>query len=182
MSQPIDLCLADFIRRFLTDISDVDKAGNIECKIIFDVVPVYKENIPTNSLNSIADDFKNCIESKVGSAAIITAEQFGIIIVAFVILTAVFMILVVVILGLLDKKQQKGIIIGLIIFFALIYIIVGWLLIHNSFLTISNEITNIEQITDNCVNQAINDTELFLANQAAAIDKTLCAYPLECTL
>lgn len=71
---PISLCLADFVIRFLTDISDAEKAGNIECKIIFDVIPVLRENIPTNSLNSITDNFYNCIGPKVGSAATITAE------------------------------------------------------------------------------------------------------------
>ena len=34
-------------------------------------------NKPTNSLNSIADDFYNCIEPKVGDAAIITSNQLG---------------------------------------------------------------------------------------------------------
>ena len=178
---PIDLCLADFVRRFLTDISDEDKAGNIECKIIFDVVPVYKDNIPTNSLTSIVTDFRNCIEPQIGSNAAVTAEKLGIIIIAFAVLTTIFMILVVIIIISLNRRTQKEIIIGLILFFALLYIITGWLIIHNSFLVISNDITNIEQTTDRCVQNLTTNTESFFVNQETTIDKVLCAYPLECT-
>jgi len=182
MTDPIDICAADFISRFFTDISNQNAAANILCKFVFDVSPVFDQERPTTSLNSIADDFYNCIQPNVGSAAIISATKLAESLFYIVILTAVLMILVVVVFGLLDKKQNSVLIISLISFFVIIYIIVGWLLIHNSFLTISNEITNIEQTTDRCVQNAINETETFFADQEAAIDKTLCAYPLECTL
>jgi len=174
--KPIDLCLADFVTNFIKDIAGL-RYIEVGCKLEKYVLPIYDKNVPTNSLNSITDDFYNCIGPKVGSAAIITAEKLGNIIITFAILTTIFMILIVIILGLLDKKQQKGIIIALILFFVIIYIIIGWLLIHNSFLVISNEITNIEQITDNCFNKFITDIEIYFNNQELAIDKALCAYP-----
>lgn len=90
------------------------------------------------------------------------------------------MILVVIIIS-LNKQTQKEIIIGLITFFFYYNIIIRWSIIHNSSL-ISNEITNIEQITDKCINNLINDTETFIVDQEAAIDKILCAYSLEYTL
>jgi len=171
-------CSTQFFLRFLDDLG----AGLFEKARIAigleKVLKSYDDNKPKNSLNSIANDFKTCVEPNIAAAATITATKLADAIFYIVILTAVFMILVVIIFGLLNKKQQPGIIIALVLFFALIYIIVGWLLIHNSFLIISNEITNIEQVTDKCVQNAINDTELFFINQESAINKALCAYPV----
>lgn len=179
MSQPIDLCLADFLERFFRDIyvGEPNLGELIGLRVLFDVFGYYDDHKPTTSLSSIATDFKNCIEPEIGSAAIITATQLGDAIFYIVILTAVFMILVVVILGLIDKTKQPELIVALILFFALIYIIVGWLLIHNSFLIISNEITNIEAVTDKCVQNAIDETELFFTAQEEAINAALCNYP-----
>jgi hypothetical protein len=171
-------CSSSFVKNFLVDIAPIPFIGEAIAALLQRfVLSTYEENKPTNSLNSIADDFFNCIEPKVGSAAVITATQLGDVLFFIVILTAVLMILIVIIFSLLDRNLQSGIIIALVIFFVLLYIIVGWILIHNSFLIISNEITNIEQITDNCVNQAITDTEVFFSEQESAILKALCAYP-----
>ncbi len=167
----------NFFENFLIDISDEFVPIIIGAKLERFVIPTYDANRPTNSLTSIAYDFRSCIEPQVGSAAVITATELATVIFFIIILTAIFMILVVIIIISLNKQTQKEIIIGLILFFALLYIIVGWLLIHNSFLIISNQITNIEQVTDNCVNKAINATETFFSGRETAIDKALCAYP-----
>lgn len=171
--------IKNFTENFLIDISSGFIPITIGLKLDTCVIPTYEKNKPKNSINSIFNDFRNCVEPTVASAATITATKLTEAIFYIVILTAVFMILVVIILGLLNKKQQRGIIIALILFFALIYIIVGWLLIHNSFLVISNQITDIEQVTDKCVQNAINSTELFFLNQESAINKALCSYPIE---
>jgi hypothetical protein len=177
---PINICLFQFLTRFFIDIGKFSNLFfTIGPKIEKNVIPTYDENAPTNTLSSIAEDFRNCIEPKVGEAAIITATQLADAIFYIVILTAIFMILVVVIFSLLDRQKQGGIIIALILFFALIYIVVGWMLIHNSFLIISNQITEVEQFTDKCVTQAIAATELFFVNQENAIDLALCSYPIE---
>lgn len=176
MSQPS--CFNKFVGNLITDIAPTEfVAFVIAAKLTNFVEPTYLNNKPTNTLNSIANDFFTCIEPKVGAAAVITATQLGDVLFYIVVLTAVLMILIVAIFGLLDRIQQTGIIIALIVFFALLYIIIGWILIHNSFLIISNEITNIEQITDTCVNQAITETEIFFNDQELAIRKALCAYP-----
>ena len=169
--------LQHFFLSFLTDISSGFIPNKIGAKFILSVIPTYEKDAPTNSLSSIAEDFRNCIEPKIGDAAVITATQLADAVFYIAILTAVFMILVVVIIGLLDRQKQGGIIIALILFFALIYIVVGWLLIHNAFLIISNQITEVEQVTDKCISQAIADTELYFTNQEKAIDNALCAYP-----
>lgn len=171
----IDKCLTDFIENFFKDVAGF-RYIEVGCKLEKDVLPTYEANKPANSISSITNDFYNCVEPKVGSAATVTAEKLGIIIVAFAILTAVFMILVVIIIISLNRKTQSGIIIAIVLFFALLYIVIGWLIIHSSFLTISNEITNIEQTSDRCVQNAINSTELFFTNQETAIDRALCAY------
>ena len=171
--------LQHFLEFFFIDIGKfAELVFTIKPKLENSVIPTYNENAPTNSLSSIAEDFKKCIEPKVGSAAIITATQLADAIFYIVILTAIFMILVVVIIGLLDRQKQGGVIIALILFFALIYIVVGWILIHNSFLIISNQITEVEQVTDKCVTQAITATELYFVNQENALDLALCSYSI----
>lgn len=177
MATPVcDHPFQNFFLNFLKDISSGFIPIEIGAKFLLKVEPAYEKNKPTNSLSSIAEDFRNCIEPKVGEAAIITATQLADAIFYIIILTAIFMILVVVIFSLLDRQKQGVIIIALILFFALIYIVVGWMLIHNSFLIISNQITQVEEFTDKCVTQAIAATELFFAKQENAIDIALCAY------
>jgi hypothetical protein len=179
MSEPIiDLCLANFLERFFKDIypREPNFGTGIGLKVLLEVFGYYNRNSPKNGLSDISDEFYKCIEPTLNSAAITTSTELGYAIFYIVILTAVLMIFVVIIIVLLDKKQQPGIIIGLILFFSIIYIIVGWLLIHNSFLIISNEITNIEKIADNCINQAITNTEILFLNQEKVIDESLCNY------
>ena len=43
-------------------------------------------------------------------------------------------------------------------------------MVINSFLIISNEIVNIEAVTDKCVNQAITDTEIYFVKQETVIN------------
>lgn len=180
MTEPINVCLFDFLTRFFRDIDPIspERGFVIGARVYSSVGSYIIENQPSDGLSSILDDFKNCIEPSVGSAAITTSIKIAEAIFYFVILTAIFMILVVIILGSLDKKRQSGIIIGIILFFALLYIIVGSLLIHNSFLTILNEITIVEQVTDKCVQNIISDTELLVINQETVINDALCNYPL----
>ena len=172
---PIDLCLVAFLHRFFSDISP-GRGNFIGLKILLQVFNEYEKLKPKNNLSSISNDFYNCIQSKVGGSSQITATQLGYSIFYIVILTAIFMILIVVILGIFDLKSQQDLIIFIILFFSLIYIIIGWLLIHNSYLIVSNEITNIEEITDDCVRRVINNFEIYLREQELAINRALCNY------
>ncbi len=179
-AQTVERCLIQFSERFFTDVADAEKSATIQCKLGFHVIRTYNAERPTNNLNLILEEFKNCAEPIIGSAATITATKVAETIFYIVILTAVFMILVVIILGSLDKKLQSGIIIGLVAFFALLYIITGWLLVHSSFLTISDEITSVERMTDNCLQNTVNSIETYFNKQETALNDSLCAYPLIC--
>jgi hypothetical protein len=172
-NNPVD----QFLFRFLTDVSDAERARAINALLTFFSLRVYIENAPTNTVGSIANDFKNCIEPQIGDAATITAIQLGKILLSLVVLTAVFMILIVILLVLVDKNNQPFLTIGLVMFFALMYIIIGWLLVHNTSMVISNEITNIQNITDNCINNAVTELDIYEQKQANAINLALCAYP-----
>lgn len=177
MSSPVLICADQFLLRFLTDISNADTARGINILLTFYSRPAYEANAPKNSLNSIANNFSNCIEPRIGAAAAITATQLGIILFSLVVLTVVFVTLIVIILTIMPENKRPEVTIAIIAFFILLYIIVGVLLIHNTYIIINEEITNVQLDTDNCVNNAVTEIDIYFRAQDTAINAALCAYP-----
>ena len=176
-NEPIDICFLNFSTRFFTDISCEEAAFKITFKLIEDVLKTYRDNAPTNSLPLIAEDFKNCVESQSGKIITNMVGELGNIIIYLAILTALLMILLVVILGMLAKTNRPDVTIGFVLFFVIIYLVVGWILINNSFNIISNEITKEETIVNNCFETALTEIDTYVRDENLAINAALCKYP-----
>lgn len=177
MCDTIECCAPRFVDNLLADVGvcRLFRRFTIEAKLVT-VINTYNENAPKNSLSSIADDFYNCVEPQVGQSATITATELGKVIVFLIILTIIFVLLLVIILGLLDKTNQSEIVILIVLFFTLIYVTVGWLLIHNTSIIISDEITKIDNTVNDCFHNAITEFQIFENQQDAAINTALCSY------
>ena len=175
-NEPIDICFFNFSTRFFTDISCEEAAFEITFKLVEDVLKTYRAKI-TNSLPLIAENFKNCVESQSGKIITNMVGELGNIIIYLAILTALLMILLVVILGMLAKTNRPDVIIGFVLFFVIIYLVVGWILINNSFNIISNEITEEETIVNNCFETALTEIDTYVRDENLAINTALCSYP-----
>lgn len=176
MSDKLLECLRSFSVNFLTDISDQHKASEITERLIF-VAFNYLENPPKDSLVSISEDFKTCVETQSVGVISTTVNELGNIIIYLVILTALFMVLLVVILGLLSKITRPDTTIGFILFFTIIYVVVGWVLINNTFNIISTEITKEETIIDGCFENYLTAIDTYFRDEESAINNALCTYP-----
>lgn len=135
----------------------------------------YDDNKPDTTLNKIADDFYKCIQPYLDASAIITSEEIGFLIIYFCILTAITVIITAIIFLTL-KSYNTNITIGFIIGVCLSYIIIGCLLVKNSFNIISNSLFNTENKIKECISKTLNDLDNFIIEEESSIDKALCAY------
>lgn len=168
-------CTKLFFEYFLEDLGlNLFQIGLIGLKLE-DAKKVYNDNKSTITLKQISDELYNCIKPFLNNSAIVTGEEISSLMIYFSILTAIIVIIVVFIIGTL-KYNNKNVIIPLVIGFGLSYIIIGWLLVQNTFNIISNSIVDTENKIINCVNQAVTSVETFIQQEETAIDKALCAY------
>jgi hypothetical protein len=137
----------------------------------------FEDNQSKISVSKISDELYNCAEPFLNDSAVITAQELAYLIILFSILTAVTVIITIIIIITL-KSTNKNLTIGLIIGICLSYIIIGWLLIHNSFNIINNSIKNTEETINNCILDAFNKLELLVLQDETALDNALCAYPI----
>lgn len=169
-------CPRQFIVNLLTDLGlDFFQIGAIGFKLSA-VIRVYNDNRSNTNLNTVANELYNCVQPYLDNSAIITGEEIGFLIIYFSIITAITVLIIVIIIITL-KPFNKAATIGIVIGICLFYIIIGWLLIQNTYNIISNSILNSENKIIDCVNTAINKLDNFIIQDESAIDKGLCAYP-----
>ena len=170
-------CITQFIENLLIDLGlNVFQIGAIGLKLD-EVKKSFENNQSQISLSKISDELYNCAEPFLNDSAVITAQELAYLIILFSILTAVTVIITIIIIITL-KSTNKNLTIGLIIGICLSYIIIGWLLIHNSFNIINNSIKNTEETINNCILDAFNKLELLVLQDETALDNALCAYPI----
>lgn len=169
-------CLKNFYFNFLTDL-DIPFGEQLQIGLKLEAaVRVYNDNKSQTSLNNIADELYNCVLPYLNHSAIITSQEIGSLVIYFSIITAIILVVVVVIIATL-KSTNKAATIGLVCGVCLAYIIVGWLVVQNTFYVISNSILEAENNIISCIYNGVLELESFISKEESAIDKAFCAYP-----
>lgn len=168
-------CLPGAVSRFLGNLGvppleRLRIARSLECSI-----SVFQANQPA-PISDITNQLYACLQPNVGSAALNTAEELKLVLIFLVVLTAIFMVLVVIILAIFDKSDNVWVVIGIIILFALFYILIAWIIIFNASTKIANSINNFDNQVRECVNIAITQLDIFEIQQENAINLGLCIY------
>lgn len=172
------ICIVPFFDYLLKDLDvNIFERAAIGLKLN-KVKTSFEDNQSKISVSNISDELYNCAEPFLNDSAVITAQELAYLIILFSILTAVTVIITIIIIIITLKSTDKNLTIGLIIGICLSYIIIGWLLIHNSFNIINNSIKNTEETINTCILDAFNKLELLVLQDETALDNALCAYPI----
>ena len=173
-------CLTLFSLIFLEDIGlNFFQIGCIGIKLA-KVEKTYNENKPNHSLDDIANDFFNCLKTKIDTRARITATEIGLVLVFLILLTVVFLIIVAIFYVMLGNKftpDSNKILLFIVFFSALFYIILGSLIIYNANMNITNSLNQIENDISTCINELVSELLIFENETQQAVDKALCSYP-----
>ena len=128
-------------------------------------------------MSDIINNLFQCLKPKITDIMKITSKELAFTVFYVLIITVIFILLIVVILMILDDTHQYSWIIGLSIYFAILYISLIYVVIKNTEINILNNITIVETETTECINNASKEFEIFKITQEVAISKALCSYP-----
>lgn len=170
--------LSQFSNRFFSDIGvGIEERLTLACKLTNFVIATYNANKPSTTISQILNNLENCIAPQVDAIFGNTGAEVAYALFYVLIITIILVVLVVVIMMILDKTHLYGWIIGLVVFFAVLYVVLAYFLIRNAQMAVNNAITQSENDVMNCVNIAIAALTLFISQQETAIQLALCAYP-----
>jgi len=168
--------LGFFLDKLLTDLGIPEDAISKVLGNLALVAGTYETNLPDTTLTELSDKLYACLQPIIERRSTLISEAIGFSILYIVILTAIFAILLSLIFVLLSNNNSL-IIMGLVIFFALMYILIAFLILHSTQLNISNNTSNLQNEITNCVNVTVKDLNTFETQQKEAINTALCSYP-----
>jgi len=136
----------------------------------------YEKDKSKTSLTKIVNDLFDCIQPKLSTDTTNLAENIGRALIWLIILTAVFILIIISVFAILRHNTSESII-GITFFFLVIYVIVAFLIIHNSSLNINNNQNNLKNDITKCVEDSITELDNYETDQINALNNALCAYP-----